>query len=159
MHTFFTLVINWRIFILFYFRSHTGEKPFHCKFQCTKKFSNSSDRAKHEQTHKTPVILSNNSEHIMNPLRMSQLYALCIRLSTVLTQIHIRSDFSICWSISSTLKYSLSSNYIIICKFSRYSILIVLNPSAMNYSRRLQARLSFNFIFGSDSNLDSEPTL
>jgi hypothetical protein len=37
------------------FRSHTGEKPFHCKFNCNKKFSNSSDRAKHEQTHKDPV--------------------------------------------------------------------------------------------------------
>ena len=36
-------------------RSHTGEKPFLCKFQCTKAFSNSSDRAKHEQTHKDPV--------------------------------------------------------------------------------------------------------
>ena len=37
-------------------RSHTGDKPFNCKyaqeFNCTKKFSNSSDRAKHEQTHK-----------------------------------------------------------------------------------------------------------
>lgn len=40
-------------------RSHTGHKPFPCKyaqeFNCTKKFSNSSDRAKHEQTHKDPV--------------------------------------------------------------------------------------------------------
>ena len=40
-------------------RSHSGEKPFNCKyaqeFNCTKKFSNSSDRAKHEQTHKDPV--------------------------------------------------------------------------------------------------------
>jgi uncharacterized Zn-finger protein len=36
-------------------RSHTGEKPFLCKYQCTKAFSNSSDRAKHEQTHKDPV--------------------------------------------------------------------------------------------------------
>lgn len=40
-------------------RSHTGQKPFSCKyaveFNCTKKFSNSSDRAKHEQTHKDPV--------------------------------------------------------------------------------------------------------
>ena len=40
-------------------RSHTGDKPFNCKyaqeFNCTKKFSNSSDRAKHEQTHKDPV--------------------------------------------------------------------------------------------------------
>jgi len=35
-------------------RSHTGEKPFLCKYQCTKAFSNSSDRAKHEQTHKDP---------------------------------------------------------------------------------------------------------
>ena len=42
-------------------RSHTGDKPFNCKyaqeFNCTKKFSNSSDRAKHEQTHKDPVSL------------------------------------------------------------------------------------------------------
>ncbi len=41
-------------------RSHTGHKPFPCKFavefNCTKRFSNSSDRAKHEQTHKDPVI-------------------------------------------------------------------------------------------------------
>ena len=40
-------------------RSHTGAKPFSCKyaieFNCSKKFSNSSDRAKHEQTHKDPV--------------------------------------------------------------------------------------------------------
>ncbi len=40
-------------------RSHTGHKPFPCKyaqeFNCAKKFSNSSDRAKHEQTHKDPV--------------------------------------------------------------------------------------------------------
>ena len=37
-------------------RSHTGEKPFLCKFQpqCSKAFSNSSDRAKHEQTHRDP---------------------------------------------------------------------------------------------------------
>merc|ERR1711970_328459 len=35
-------------------RSHTGEKPFLCKYQCSKAFSNSSDRAKHEQTHKDP---------------------------------------------------------------------------------------------------------
>jgi len=35
-------------------RSHTGEKPFLCKFSCNKAFSNSSDRAKHEQTHKDP---------------------------------------------------------------------------------------------------------
>jgi len=40
-------------------RSHTGEKPFLCKFaahnNCNKAFSNSSDRAKHEQTHRDPV--------------------------------------------------------------------------------------------------------
>ena len=38
-------------------RSHTGEKPFLCKFfkECSKAFSNSSDRAKHEQTHRDPV--------------------------------------------------------------------------------------------------------
>ena len=41
-----------------YFRSHTGEKPFQCKYMCNKKFSNSSDRAKHEQTHKDPVSTS-----------------------------------------------------------------------------------------------------
>ena len=37
--------------------SHTGEKPFLCKYvrECGKAFSNSSDRAKHEQTHKDPV--------------------------------------------------------------------------------------------------------
>jgi len=35
-------------------RSHTGEKPFVCKYHCSKAFSNSSDRAKHEQTHKDP---------------------------------------------------------------------------------------------------------
>merc|ERR1712038_240976 len=37
-------------------RSHTGEKPFPCKYrhECQKSFSNSSDRAKHEQTHKDP---------------------------------------------------------------------------------------------------------
>ena len=40
-------------------RSHTGEKPFPCKFrqECNKSFSNSSDRAKHEQTHMDPVSL------------------------------------------------------------------------------------------------------
>ena len=40
-------------------RSHTGEKPFPCKYrhECQKSFSNSSDRAKHEQTHKDPVSL------------------------------------------------------------------------------------------------------
>ncbi len=47
-------------------RSHTGDKPFNCKyaqeFKCYKKFSNSSDRAKHEQTHKDPVS-SQNSRH------------------------------------------------------------------------------------------------
>ena len=40
-------------------RSHTGDKPFGCKYaeelKCPKRFSNSSDRAKHEQTHKDPV--------------------------------------------------------------------------------------------------------
>merc|ERR1711936_170402 len=37
-------------------RSHTGEKPFPCKFrqECNKSFSNSSDRARHEQTHMDP---------------------------------------------------------------------------------------------------------
>ena len=43
-------------------RSHTGEKPFLCKFaahnNCNKAFSNSSDRAKHEQTHRDPVGVS-----------------------------------------------------------------------------------------------------
>ena len=39
--------------------SHTGEKPFLCKYvrECGKAFSNSSDRAKHEQTHMDPVSL------------------------------------------------------------------------------------------------------
>ena len=37
-------------------RSHTGERPFVCKHSpCNKAFSNSSDRAKHEQTHMDPV--------------------------------------------------------------------------------------------------------
>ena len=46
-------------------RSHTGEKPFNCKYLqisgCNKAFSNSSDRAKHEQTHKDPVTRPHNS--------------------------------------------------------------------------------------------------
>ena len=47
-------------------RSHSGEKPFNCKyaqeFNCTKKFSNSSDRAKHEQTHKDPVSIKSSKK-------------------------------------------------------------------------------------------------
>jgi len=50
-------------------RSHTGHKPFPCKyaleFNCTKRFSNSSDRAKHEQTHKDPVSCIESSSTCM----------------------------------------------------------------------------------------------
>ena len=50
------------VFLNIICRSHTGEKPFLCKFaahnNCNKAFSNSSDRAKHEQTHRDPVGVS-----------------------------------------------------------------------------------------------------
>ena len=59
-------------------RSHTGQKPFSCKyaieFNCSKKFSNSSDRAKHEQTHKDPVSSLKLSLLVMNLIAVFAYY-------------------------------------------------------------------------------------
>ena len=61
-------------------RSHTGDKPFNCKyaqeFNCTKKFSNSSDRAKHEQTHKDPVSLIQNMKGSFSSEYVNELFVL-----------------------------------------------------------------------------------
>ena len=46
------LYISDQLFVNFYFRTHTGEKPFVCKYPgCERRFTNSSDRKKHAHSH------------------------------------------------------------------------------------------------------------